>query len=150
MREKYYNGDYSERQKLSSHCLPVCTRRCSGDPWPPRRRGLSWSRRWCWRNHDRLSRLGPAMELLTNWFARKNVDDTIIFMQYLLLSLFRFVQLLTSLFHSNLEVCFTSAPNWPCGLDGLAGSYLAKVNIHSFISSERSPTFSSPLTSHYG
>ena len=48
-----------------------------------------------------------------NWFARKNVDDTIIYMQYLLMSLFRFVQLLKSLFHFNLEVCFTSEPSCP-------------------------------------
>ena len=33
--------------------------------------------------------------LLTNWFAQKNLGDTIIFIQYLLLFLFRFVQLLS-------------------------------------------------------
>ena len=33
--------------------------------------------------------------VLAYWFAQNNVDDTIIFIQYLLLFLFRFVQLLT-------------------------------------------------------
>ena len=54
-----------------------------------------------------------TMELLADWFARKNVDNTIIFIQYLLLFRFRFSQLLARLFHSNVEVCFTSTPSWP-------------------------------------
>ena len=49
--------------------------------------------------------------VLADWFAQNNVDDMMIFIQYLLLLLTRFVQLLTRLFHSNLEVCFTSAPS---------------------------------------
>ena len=49
--------------------------------------------------------------MLADWLARKNVDDTIIFIQYLILFLYRFVQLLTRVFHSYLEVCFTSAPS---------------------------------------
>ena len=49
--------------------------------------------------------------MLADWFARKNIDDTIIFVQYLLLFLFKFVQLLTRIIHSNLEVCFKSAPS---------------------------------------
>ena len=52
-------------------------------------------------------------QVLTDWFAWKNVDDTIIFIQYLLQFYFSFVQLLSILFPSNLEVCFTSAPSWP-------------------------------------
>ena len=47
------------------------------------------------------------MLLLTDWFAQKNVDDTDILIQYLLRLRNRFVQLLTSLFSSNLEVYFT-------------------------------------------
>ena len=54
--------------------------------------------------------------LLTNWFTWKNLDDTIIFIQYLLLFLFRFVQLLTIMCNSNLEDGFNSAPIWPVGI----------------------------------
>ena len=50
--------------------------------------------------------------VLADWFAWKNVDDTIIFIQYWLLFLFRFVQLTTRISHSNLEVWFTRAPSW--------------------------------------
>ena len=44
-----------------------------------------------------------SKQVLTYWFARKNVDDTVIFLQYLLLSQNRFVQLLAIMCNSNLE-----------------------------------------------
>ena len=50
--------------------------------------------------------------LLANWFDRKNIDDLIIFIQYLLLFCFRLGLLLARIIHSNLEVYFTSAPSW--------------------------------------
>ena len=51
------------------------------------------------------------IKVLADWFARKNIDDTMIFIQYLLLFLFKFDQLLPRIIHSNLEVCFTTAPS---------------------------------------
>ena len=50
--------------------------------------------------------------MLTNWFARKNVDDTVIFVLDLLLSRNTFVRLLARMIVSNLEVYFVSAPSW--------------------------------------
>ena len=54
--------------------------------------------------------------MLADWFARKNVDGAIIFIQYLFMFLYRFVQLLTRLFHPNLKVYFTSVLSWPTRL----------------------------------
>ena len=51
-------------------------------------------------------RVTTFSNLLTDWFARKNVDDRIKLLQYLLLSRNRFVQLLLILFPSNLEGSF--------------------------------------------
>ena len=51
-----------------------------------------------------LDKISYYREMLADWFAWKNVNNTIIFIQYLLLCLFRFVQLLTRMIHSNLEV----------------------------------------------
>ena len=42
---------------------------------------------------------GPLV-LLADWFAQKNIDDTIIFIQYVFLFRFRFGQLLMRLFYS--------------------------------------------------
>ena len=49
--------------------------------------------------------------LLSNWFAQKNLDDTIIFIQYLLLFLFRLIQILTIMCNSNPEDGSMSMPS---------------------------------------
>ena len=54
--------------------------------------------------------------MLTDWFAQKNVDDTVIFVTIFIpgsLVRIRFVRFLTILFPSNLKVYSTSAPSWP-------------------------------------
>ena len=59
-----------------------------------------------WRRNNLKWTKFNALLLLADWFAWKNLDDTIIFIQYLLLFLFRLVQLLTRKILSNLEVFF--------------------------------------------
>ena len=62
------------------------------------------------RSHNFYSFLNSIpMLLLTDWFARKNVDDTVIFLlQYLLLVRIRFVPLLTIFtLDGNHRVIFT-------------------------------------------
>ena len=58
------------------------------------------------------------MLVLADWFARHNVDDTVLFIQYVLLFLFRFVQLLTriklyNICHSNFfeTIVMPNVPN---------------------------------------
>ena len=54
-------------------------------------------------------------------------DDTFIFTTIFITVQFRFVRLLTSLFSSNLEVYFTSAPSWP------AGNISTELYLHSMV-----------------
>ena len=55
----------------------------------------------------------PILHLLTDWFARKNSRRHLYLQCLLLLTRFRFVQLLMRKIPSNLEVYFHSAPSWP-------------------------------------
>ena len=85
-------------------CHPSCT-------------GLAWKRRKTQISDRHLGKieklfLYPLLIdnlesiLLADWFARNNVDNTIIFIQFVLLFLFRLVQLLARINHSSLEVWY--------------------------------------------